>query len=228
MKRRCPGRSVAYGSALHAPRPSTAGAASAGAGCWHSRSCQRTRRWSSRAGVIGKPLNAADAAHILGRLSGRTHRVLTAVAICLDTRIETALSISEVRFATLSDADIRRYVDSGEPMDKAGAYGIQGRAGIFVEHLAGSYTGVMGLPLHETAVLLRRFGYIRSEQGRQPPGHHASTVGNGSSSRPGHSSCKTACRSPAANCATDSSAQTASVCNQSIRASCSGQSSRRK
>lgn len=109
--------------------------------------------------VIGKPLNAADAAHILGRLSGRTHRVLTAVAICLDTRIETALSISEVRFATLSDADIRRYVDSGEPMDKAGAYGIQGRAGIFVEHLAGSYTGVMGLPLHETAVLLRRFGY---------------------------------------------------------------------
>ena len=109
--------------------------------------------------VIGKPLNAADAAHILGRLSGRTHRVLTAVAICLDTRIETALSISEVRFATLSDADIRRYVDSGEPMDKAGAYGIQGRTGIFVEHLAGSYTGVMGLPLHETAVLLRRFGY---------------------------------------------------------------------
>ena len=107
--------------------------------------------------VIGKPLNAADAAHILGRLSGRTHRVLTAVAICLDTRIETALSISEVRFATLSDADIRRYVDSGEPMDKAGAYGIQGRAGVFVEHLAGSYTGVMGLPLCETARLLRRF-----------------------------------------------------------------------
>lgn len=109
--------------------------------------------------IIGKPLNAADAARILGRLSGRTHRVLTAVAICLDARIETTLSVSEVRFATLSDAEIRRYVDSGEPMDKAGAYGIQGRAGIFVEHLAGSYTGVMGLPLHETAVLLRRFGY---------------------------------------------------------------------
>ena len=85
--------------------------------------------------------------------------MLTAVAICLDARIETTLSVSEVRFATLSDAEIRRYVDSGEPMDKAGAYGIQGRAGIFVEHLAGSYTGVMGLPLHETAVLLRRFGY---------------------------------------------------------------------
>lgn len=109
--------------------------------------------------IIGKPLNAADAARILGRLSGRTHRALTAVAICLDARIETTLSVSEVRFASLSDAEIRRYVDSGEPMDKAGAYGIQGRAGLFVEHLAGSYTGVMGLPLHETAVLLRQFGY---------------------------------------------------------------------
>ena len=108
--------------------------------------------------VIGKPLSAADAMRILGRLSGKTHRVLTAVAVCLDQRIETALSTSEVRFATLSETDIRRYVDSGEPMDKAGAYGIQGRAGMFVEHLSGSYTGVMGLPLHETAVLLRRFG----------------------------------------------------------------------
>ncbi len=71
-------------------------------------------------GIIGKPLDAADAARILGRLSGRTHRVLTAVAVCLDTRIETTLSVSDVRFATLSEADIRRYVDSGEPMDKAG------------------------------------------------------------------------------------------------------------
>ncbi len=108
--------------------------------------------------VIGKPVSAADAMRILGRLSGKTHRVLTAVAVCVDQRIETVLSSSEVRFASLSDADIRRYVDSGEPMDKAGAYGIQGRAGMFVEHLSGSYTGVMGLPLHETAVLLRRFG----------------------------------------------------------------------
>jgi septum formation protein len=107
--------------------------------------------------VIGKPINAADALHILRQLSGKTHRVLTAVAVCLDARIETALSVSEVRFAPLDDADIRHYVDSGEPMDKAGAYGIQGRAGMFVEHLAGSYTGVMGLPLCETARLLRRF-----------------------------------------------------------------------
>jgi len=109
--------------------------------------------------IIGKPVDAADAENILGRLSGRTHRVLTAVTVCVDTRVETALSVSEVRFATLDPADIRRYVASGEPMDKAGAYGIQGRAGMFVEHLAGSYTGVMGLPLFETAQLLRRFGY---------------------------------------------------------------------
>ena len=109
--------------------------------------------------VIGKPVDANDAMRILTQLSGKTHRVLTAVAICLDTRVETALSVSDVRFSALDVADIRRYVESGEPMDKAGAYGIQGRAGVFVEHIAGSYTGVMGLPLHETALLLRRFGH---------------------------------------------------------------------
>lgn len=109
--------------------------------------------------VIGKPVDAADAGRILARLAGKTHRVLTAVAVCQDQRIETALSISEVRFSALDATAIRRYVDSGEPMDKAGAYGIQGRAGMFVEHLAGSYTGVMGLPLFETTQLLRRFGY---------------------------------------------------------------------
>lgn len=109
--------------------------------------------------VIGKPVDAADAGRILARLAGKTHRVLTAVAVCQDQKIETTLSISEVRFSTLDAAEIRRYVDSGEPMDKAGAYGIQGRAGMFVEHLAGSYTGVMGLPLFETTQLLRRFGY---------------------------------------------------------------------
>lgn len=109
--------------------------------------------------IIGKPADEDDAARILRRLSGRTHRVLTAVAVCCDGRLEEALSVSEVRFRALDDAEIRRYVASGEPMDKAGAYGIQGRAGMFVEHLAGSYTGVMGLPLFETAQLLRRFSY---------------------------------------------------------------------
>jgi septum formation protein len=109
--------------------------------------------------VIGKPADAADAGRILARLAGKTHRVLTAVAVCQAQKIETTLSISEVRFSSLDAAEIRRYVDSGEPMDKAGAYGIQGRAGMFVEHLAGSYTGVMGLPLFETTQLLRRFNY---------------------------------------------------------------------
>ena len=110
-------------------------------------------------GVIGKPVDAEDAKAILRRLSGNTHRVLTAVAVAFESRVESLVSVSEVRFAELSESAIRDYVASGEPMDKAGAYGIQGRAGIFVAHLAGSYSGVMGLPIHETAVLLRKFGF---------------------------------------------------------------------
>ena len=109
--------------------------------------------------VIGKPASRADAVDILLRLSGKTHRVLTAVAVAFAGRLETALSISEVRFGMLDEADIQRYVASGEPMDKAGAYGIQGHAGRFVAHLSGSYTGVMGLPLFETSEILRKFGY---------------------------------------------------------------------
>ena len=109
--------------------------------------------------IVGKPIDAEDAKAILRRLSGRSHRVLTAVAVALDGRLEACLSVSEVRFGVLDEAQIRGYVASGEPMDKAGAYGIQGRAGQFVEHLSGSYSGVMGLPLFETAALLRRFGY---------------------------------------------------------------------
>lgn len=109
--------------------------------------------------IIGKPVDTADAIAILRRLSGQTHRVLTGVAVMAAGRIEYVLSQSEVRFRELEDEEIRHYVLSGEPMDKAGAYGIQGRAGIFVEHLAGSYTGVMGLPVCETALLLKRFGW---------------------------------------------------------------------
>jgi septum formation protein len=109
--------------------------------------------------IIGKPVDAADAAAILRRLSGQSHRVLTAVAVAYEQRIESRLSVSEVRFAAIADDEIRRYVDSGEPMDKAGAYAIQGYAGIFVEYLTGSYSGVMGLPLHETAELLKRFDF---------------------------------------------------------------------
>lgn len=109
--------------------------------------------------IIGKPVDENDAKAILRRLSGNTHRVLTAVSVAFDGRVESILSTSEVRFGVIDEAAIRAYVASGEPMDKAGAYGIQGHAGLFVENLVGSYTGVMGLPLYETGVLLKRFGY---------------------------------------------------------------------
>jgi septum formation protein len=109
--------------------------------------------------IVGKPRDKADAAEILRSLSGRTHRVLTAVAIADHERAESSLSISEVRFRPLSDDEIARYVKSGEPMDKAGAYGIQGRAAMFVEEIRGSHSGIVGLPLCETALLLRQFGY---------------------------------------------------------------------
>ncbi len=108
--------------------------------------------------ILGKPQDRADAARILGILSGTRHRVLTAVAIQFEGHVELAVSESLVTFATLEAARIAAYVASGEPFDKAGAYGIQGRAGAFIERLEGSYTGVMGLPLYETAKLLTLFG----------------------------------------------------------------------
>ena len=108
--------------------------------------------------IIGKPVDIADATAILRRLSGRTHRVLTGVAIDHMGHTEYMLSTSEVRFRPIDDEEIRHYVMSGEPMDKAGAYGIQGRAGLFVEHISGSYSGVMGLPVCETGELLKRLG----------------------------------------------------------------------
>ena len=109
--------------------------------------------------IIGKPVDEADAAAILRRLSGRTHGVLTGVAVAHEGRTEYVQSISEVRFRHIDDDEIRRYVLTGEPMDKAGAYGIQGRAGLFIEYMAGSYTGIMGLPVCETGELLKRFGW---------------------------------------------------------------------
>lgn len=109
--------------------------------------------------IIGKPVDAADATAILQRLSGRTHRVLTAVALSDGAHIRSRTSISEVRFRALNEQDIRHYVASGEPMDKAGAYGIQGKAAIFIEEMRGSYSGIMGLPLFETAQLLDAFSY---------------------------------------------------------------------
>jgi septum formation protein len=109
--------------------------------------------------VIAKPRDAADAITILTRLSGRSHRVLTAIAMARSDRLEHRLSVSDVRFRALSAEEIRRYVQSGDPMDKAGAYGIQGRAATFVEEIRGSHSGIVGLPLCETALLLREFGY---------------------------------------------------------------------
>ena len=109
--------------------------------------------------IIGKPRDEADAIAILTRLSGRSHRVLTAIAMAQGERIEQRLSVSTVRFRPVGADEIKRYVQSGEPMDKAGAYGIQGRAALFIEEIHGSHSGIVGLPLCETALLLRDFGY---------------------------------------------------------------------
>ena len=106
--------------------------------------------------ILGKPRDAQDAADMLARLSGQTHRVLTAVAIQSGQRRVDALSDSRVRFAALTPADIAAYIASGEWEGKAGAYAIQGRAAAFVEHISGSYSGIMGLPLFETAALLKQ------------------------------------------------------------------------
>lgn len=107
--------------------------------------------------IFGKPADRAEAIDMLQQLSGREHRVLTAVALAYDTTLNFVLNENMVRFRTLEDDEIGQYVDTGEPYDKAGAYAIQGRAAAFIPEILGSYTGVMGLPLYETATLLRRF-----------------------------------------------------------------------
>ncbi len=108
--------------------------------------------------ILGKPADAAAAAAMLAALSGRTHHVLTAVALEFQGKLAVALSDTAVRFRRLETEEIATYVASGEPLDKAGAYGIQGRAAAFIRRIEGSYSGVMGLPLFETAQLLRKFG----------------------------------------------------------------------
>ena len=109
--------------------------------------------------IYGKPADAQDAARMLGELAGRTHRVLTAVAVGGARKRAQALSISRVRFAALNARQIDAYVATGEPLGKAGAYAVQGRAAAFIAHLSGSYSGIMGLPVFETAQLLRSFGF---------------------------------------------------------------------
>jgi septum formation protein len=108
--------------------------------------------------VFGKPRDADDAMAMIRRLSGRTHQVFTAVALRHRERIDVEVSVSKVTLRRLGAAEIERYVATGEPLDKAGAYGVQGRAAAFISRLEGSYSGVVGLPLYETAALLARIG----------------------------------------------------------------------
>ena len=108
--------------------------------------------------ILGKPAGQQEAVAMLEQLSGRTHEVLTAVAVHYKDMAEQITQVSTVRFATLSPAAIRAYCATSEPYDKAGGYGIQGLAALFVEHIEGSHSGIMGLPLFETAQLLRRAG----------------------------------------------------------------------
>ncbi len=108
--------------------------------------------------ILGKPADAADALATLRLLSGQEHRVLTAVAVGEGARRLLRLNVSTVRFAPIEDAALRRYADSGEPMGKAGAYAIQSQAAAWISHISGSYSGIMGLPLYETAGLLADFG----------------------------------------------------------------------
>jgi septum formation protein len=108
--------------------------------------------------ILGKPVDREDAVAMLKRISGTTHFVHSAVAVKYNDRFEEALSTTQVRIRELEDDEIRRYVATGEPFDKAGAYGIQGRASLFIEHISGSYSGVVGLPIYDTARLLASFG----------------------------------------------------------------------
>jgi septum formation protein len=107
--------------------------------------------------ILTKPADAADAKRMLQRLSGNRHQVFTAVAVLSQNRQQQVCVATDVDFRTLSDAEIERYIATGEPMDKAGSYGIQGKGAILVEKISGSYSNVVGLPLTETAALLTNF-----------------------------------------------------------------------
>jgi septum formation protein len=114
--------------------------------------------------ILGKPADRADAEQMLAALSGRQHEVLTAVALAFEDRLETELSASQVTFRPLSAQEIRDYVATGEPEDKAGAYAIQGRAAMFVSEIRGSHSGIVGLPLFETARLLQTLGQLHDRR----------------------------------------------------------------
>lgn len=106
--------------------------------------------------ILGKPADVDDARQMLRRLSGTTHSVHTAVVLACGQSLEEKVSMTDVRMKRLSDAEIEAYCATGEPMGKAGGYGIQGHASLFIEHISGSYSGVMGLPIFETGELLRQ------------------------------------------------------------------------
>ncbi len=108
--------------------------------------------------ILGKPADPKEAVAMLERLSGRTHQVLTSIAVHYTGIVEQATQVSNVRFAALSPEAIRAYCATPEPYDKAGAYGIQGLAALFIEHIEGSHSGIMGLPVFETARLLQKAG----------------------------------------------------------------------
>ncbi len=107
--------------------------------------------------VLGKPVTRDESAAMLRELSGREHRVLTAIAVAWENGVELVINTNTVKFRSLSEQDIQQYIDTGESHDKAGGYAIQGRAGAFIPQITGSYTGVMGLPLYETAMLLSKY-----------------------------------------------------------------------
>ena len=111
--------------------------------------------------ILGKPDDAKEAVRMLKRIAGTTHRVLTAVSLGYGRRRLHALSESHVTFAAMTSRQMLDYVRTGEPFGKAGAYGIQGHAAMFISHIRGSYSGVMGLPLFETVALLRQIGWMR-------------------------------------------------------------------
>jgi septum formation protein len=116
--------------------------------------------------ILGKPVDGQDAEGMLMQLSGRTHEVLTAIALRTAIGLQSRISRSEVTFRGIAAAEARAYWETGEPCDKAGAYAIQGRGAIFIADLRGSYSGVMGLPLFETAELLREVGLVPLGTGR--------------------------------------------------------------
>ncbi|QDQ27225.1 septum formation inhibitor Maf [Chitinimonas arctica] len=109
--------------------------------------------------ILGKPVDVADAEAMLASLSGKSHQVMTGVAVTDGERVEVVVSVSQVRFRILSAAEIRSYVATGEPMDKAGSYGAQGKGALLIAAMEGSFSGVIGLPLAETGALLQGFDY---------------------------------------------------------------------